>query len=76
MEKRKAPRCRKSCASQNQNSIATIIACDLRIGNLQHFIRKQQLTNALQLLENFGISGDLAIFVLSSLQISEVGGDA
>jgi hypothetical protein len=37
------------------------------------YIRRRQLTNALEFLQERGYSGDLAIFMLANLQNLEVG---
>jgi hypothetical protein len=55
------------------NSILSQTLQKYRSSELSNYISDRRLTESVKILENVGITNDLAIFFIASLQILEVG---
>ncbi|MCC5611064.1 hypothetical protein LC612_31015 [Nostoc sp. CHAB 5834] len=64
---------RRGFVIENLNIILSQILQKSRSSELSNYISDRRLTESVEILENVGFTGDLAIFIIASLQILEVG---
>ncbi|QHG21064.1 hypothetical protein [Nostoc sp. ATCC 53789] len=64
---------RQGFAIEKLNSILSQILQKSRSSESSNYISDRRLTESVEILENVGFTGDLAIFIIASLQILEVG---
>ncbi len=64
---------RQGFVIEKLNSILSQILQKSRSSELSNYISDRRLTESVEILENVGFTGDLAVFIIASLQILEVG---
>jgi len=64
---------RQGFVIEKLNSILSQILQKSRSSELSNYISDRRLTESVEILENVGFTGDLAVFLIASLQILEVG---
>lgn len=61
------PSCDSAIVTQNIS-----VNQEYRISELSNYISDHRLTESVEILENVGFTGDLAVFLIANLQILEV----